>query len=76
MLDVDMNYIIFNNIRRDPGGSRKYLNSTYVLNKSIDYLTEEYIYDKIMILGIESIYTRSGPRKRRRYLSWPGHFLS
>ena len=60
MLDGDMNYIIFNNIRRGPGGHRKYMNSTYVLNKSIDYMTEEYIYDKIMIPGIESIYTRSG----------------
>jgi len=60
MLDDNLNYIIFNNIRRGPGRYRKYKNSTYVLNKTIDYMQEEYIYDKIMVPGIETIYTRSG----------------
>jgi len=60
LLDDDLHYIIFNNIRRGPGRHRKYLNSTCILNKTIDYMTEEYIYDKIMLPRIESIYTRSG----------------
>jgi len=60
MLDDDLHYIILNNIRRSPGGHRKYMNSTYVINKAFNYMTEEYIYDKIMLPGIESIYTRSG----------------
>jgi predicted amidohydrolase len=60
MLDDDLKYIIFNNIRRGSGNHKKYLNSTYILNKTIDYMTEDYIYDKIMLPGIEGIYTRSG----------------
>jgi len=60
MLDDDLRFIVFNNIRRGPGDHRKYLNSTYILNKKIDYMKEKYIYDKIMIPGIESTYTRSG----------------
>lgn len=61
MLDDDLNYIVFNNIRKGSSGHhRKYLNSTYILNRTVDYMKEDYIYDKIMLPGIEKIYTRSG----------------
>ncbi|MFC1980243.1 carbon-nitrogen hydrolase family protein [Chloroflexota bacterium] len=61
MLNDDLNYIILNNIRRGSSGHRrKFLNSTYILNKTVDYMKEDYIYDKIMLPGIEKTYTRSG----------------
>lgn len=61
MLDDNLQYIVFNNIRKGSGNyHRKYLNSTYILNRTVDYTKEDYIYDKIMLPGIEKIYTRSG----------------
>jgi predicted amidohydrolase len=58
MLDENLTAVIFNNLRRGPGG--KYLNSTYVLSEHHDCLTEDEIYDKTFLPGIEKTYTESG----------------
>ncbi|NIP55855.1 MAG: carbon-nitrogen hydrolase family protein, partial [candidate division Zixibacteria bacterium] len=52
--------VVINNIRKRPSKDKKYLNSTFVLNKFVDFTREEYIYDKIMLPGIEKNYCRSG----------------
>jgi predicted amidohydrolase len=60
LLEDELYIIVINNIRGGPGTSQKYLNSTFVLNKFVDFTREEYIYDKIMLPGIEKTYCRSG----------------
>ena len=57
-LDDDLQYIIFNCLRNGP--NHKFLNSTFVVNADFDYLNPEYIYDKVMLPGIEKQYTQSG----------------
>jgi predicted amidohydrolase len=62
MLDNKFQFIMFNNIRRGP--ERKYLNSTYVINKGMDHRNPEFTYDKILLPGIEKTYTISGQTDR------------
>ena len=50
-LDNDLQFIIFNALREGPNG--KFMNSTFVINKNLDYSNPEYIYDKTMLPGIE-----------------------
>lgn len=57
-LSGSLEYIIFNNIRRGP--EQKYLNSTFLINNSIDYMDPENIYDKTFLPGIEKKYTETG----------------
>ena len=57
-LDDNLQYIIFNSLRKGP--NRKFLNSTFVVNADFDCLNPEYIYDKVMLPGIEKQYTQSG----------------
>ena len=67
-LDDKLEYIIFNSIRdnpataSEPGLKKKFLNSTYVIDKTFDGDTLEanektHIYDKTFLPGIENIYT-------------------
>ncbi len=60
MLDDTFKMIIFNNIRKGWAKGKKFLNSTYVVNKSFDYMDDKYIYDKTMLPGIEKTYTETG----------------
>jgi predicted amidohydrolase len=60
MLDNQFKMIIFNNIRRGWSKNKKFLNSTYMVNRSFDYMDDQYIYDKTMLPGIENTYTQSG----------------
>ena len=61
LLDDELVLIVLNNIRRAPGEKmEKYYNSTFLLNKKIDFRNEDYIYNKIMLPGIEKQYTVSG----------------
>lgn len=61
MLGDELYIIVINNIRKGPDTSQtKYLNSTYILNKKVDFTKEDYIYNKIMLPGIEKTYCRSG----------------
>ena len=57
MLDETLKVIIFNNIRIGP--EKKYLNSTFVLTESHNFLSEENIYTKVFLPGIEKIYTET-----------------
>jgi predicted amidohydrolase len=63
-LDDSLQFIIFNNIRKGPAGQRKYYNSTYLINKKLDYMNPEWIYDKTFLPGIENTYTISGKTDR------------
>ena len=36
-LDNNFQFVIFNNIRKGPSGQKKYWNSTYVINKQLNY---------------------------------------
>lgn len=64
-LDNELKYIIFNSIRNNPAtavGEKKYLNSTYVIDKNFncdDFSADEktHIYDKTFLPGIEKDYT-------------------
>jgi predicted amidohydrolase len=60
LLDDELYIVVINNIRKSPSAYHKYLNSTFVLSKLVDFAREEYIYDKIMLPGIEKAYCRSG----------------
>jgi predicted amidohydrolase len=53
LLGDELYIIVINNIRKNPGKNQKYLNSTFVLNKFVDFTREDYIYDKIMLPGID-----------------------
>ena len=57
-LDNDLQFIIFNCLRNGPND--KFLNSTFVVSEGFDCLNPEYIYDKVMLPGIEKQYTVSG----------------
>jgi len=61
-LDDKLQFIIFNNIRRGPG--KRYFNSTYIINKKLDYKDPKWIYDKTFLPGIEKTYTISGETDR------------
>jgi len=61
-LDNDLQFIIFNALREGPNG--KFMNSTFVINKNLDYTRHEYIYDKTMLPGIEKQYTETGQDDR------------
>ena len=62
LLDTGLQFIIFNNIRKGP--KKKYMNSTYIINKKIDYKNPKYIYDKTFLPGIENTYTETGKTDR------------
>jgi predicted amidohydrolase len=62
MLDDTLQFIIFNNIRK--GKSKKYINSTYIVNKKLNYLNDKWIYDKTFLPGIEKTYTETGQDDR------------
>jgi predicted amidohydrolase len=57
MLDENLKAIIFNNIRMGP--EKKYLNSTVVVTESHEFLSEENIYTKVFLPGIEKVYTQT-----------------
>ena len=57
-LDDDLQFIIFNGLRKGP--NRKFMNSSFVVNAEFDCLNPEYIYDKVMLPGIEKQYTETG----------------
>ena len=59
LLDDNLKIILFNNIRKSPH-KRKYYNSTYLINKDIDFLDEKNSYEKVLLPGIEKTYTISG----------------
>lgn len=63
-LDGSLQFIIFNNIRKGWSTERKYINSTYIINKNLKYMNEEWIYDKTFLPGIENVYTVSGKTDR------------
>ena len=63
-LDSNFKFIIFNNIRRGPSGQRKYYNSTYIVNRNLDYKNPRWIYDKTFLPGIENTYTVPGEADR------------
>ena len=54
-------YVFYNNVRRKEG---EFYNSTFVLNRSLDYNREEYIYDKVFLPPLEQRYFRQGTDKR------------
>lgn len=58
MLDENLMTVILNNIRRGP--ANKYYNSTFIISEAHDYMSQEDIYNKIFLPGIEKIYTESG----------------
>ena len=61
-LNENLQFIIFNGLRKGLNG--KFINSTFVVNRSFDYLNPRYIYDKIMLPGIEKQYTETGQDDR------------
>lgn len=63
-LDDNLQFIIFNNIRLGPTNQKKYYNSTYIINKKLDYKNPKWIYDKTFLPGIEKTYTISGKTDR------------
>ncbi|TVR29194.1 MAG: carbon-nitrogen hydrolase family protein [Spirochaetaceae bacterium] len=56
-----LEYVFYNNVRRKDGA---FYNSTFVLNRSIDYNQEEFIYDKVFLPPLEQRYFRQGTDKR------------
>ncbi len=56
-LDDSFKGIILNGIRL--GSGRKYINSTYIIDKSYDFLHKDLIYDKMFLPKIEQIYTEA-----------------
>ncbi len=56
-----LEYVFYNNVRRKEG---QFYNSTFVLNRSIDYNQEPYIYDKIFLPPLEQRFFRQGTDKR------------
>lgn len=58
LLDDTLKAIVFNNIRRGPGG--KYYNSTYVVSPNLRPPESKIIYDKVFLPGIERDYTETG----------------
>lgn len=64
VLDDTLQFFIFNNIRTGPAGQRKYYNTTYIVHKDLDYFSDEWMYDKTFLPGIENTYTVSGKTDR------------
>jgi predicted amidohydrolase len=64
LLDENLQFIIFNNIRKGNSENRKYMNSTYIVHKDLDFLNENLIYDKCFLPGIEKTYTNENPTDR------------
>jgi predicted amidohydrolase len=64
MLDDELRAIVFNNIRKGPGG--KYFNTTFILAaiEDFDYLKKENSYNKIFLPPLEKIYTETGADDR------------
>ena len=60
LFDDDLSYIILNNIRSNPKGGRKYLNTTYVIQPDSDIFDSRLTYNKTFLPGIENTYTVSG----------------
>lgn len=63
-LDDNLQFIIFNNIRSGPINQRRYYNSTYIINKKLNYKNPKWMYDKTFLPGIEKTYTISGKTDR------------
>jgi len=57
-LDDNMKAIVFNNLRRGPGGN--FYNSTFVASEKLRLPESKIYYDKIFLPGIEQIYTVTG----------------
>ena len=64
LLDDSLQFIIFNNIRKGKNNNKKYMNSTYIIHKDLNILDENNIYDKILLPGIEKVYTITGKDDR------------
>lgn len=58
LLDDHLRDVILNNLRIGPNG--QYYNSTFIVTCHHDPMTEQDIYNKIFLPGIEKIYTESG----------------
>ncbi|MDQ3648313.1 MAG: carbon-nitrogen hydrolase family protein, partial [Actinomycetota bacterium] len=58
LLDDTFKAMVLNNLRR--GSEGKYLNSSFVVDESSEYLTDEGTYDKVFVPGIEKTFTDSG----------------
>lgn len=56
-----LEYIIYGNARKK---DNLYYNCTYILNPSIDYEQEEYIYAKVFLTPIEKNFFKQGTDKR------------
>ncbi len=56
-----LEYVFYNNVRRKDG---RFYNSTFVLNRSIDYNREETIYDKVFLPPLEQRFFQQGTDKR------------
>jgi predicted amidohydrolase len=56
-----LEYIIYGNSRKK---DNLYYNCTYILNPSIDYEQEEYIYAKVFLTPIEKNFFKQGTDKR------------
>jgi len=56
-LDDTLEGIILNNPRR--GAGKKYINSTYFIDRDHVLIDKDLIYDKVFLPGIEKIYTES-----------------
>lgn len=56
-----LEYVFYNNVRRKESAL---FNSTFVLNRNIDYWLDEYIYDKIFLPPIEQRFFHQGTDKR------------
>lgn len=62
LLDDHLRAVILNNIRRGPKG--RYYNSTFIVTRAHDHMTEQDIYNKVFLPGIEKIYTETGQDDR------------
>ncbi len=62
LLDDTLKAIVFNNIRKSPGG--KYYNSTYVVSPNLRPPQSKIFYDKVFLPGIEREYTETGKDDR------------
>jgi predicted amidohydrolase len=56
-----LEYVFYNNVRKK---NNEFYNSTFILSRSIDYRSEEYIYDKVFLPPIEQQYFRRGSDNR------------
>ncbi len=56
-----LEYIFYGNVREK---NKKYYNCTFILNPSIDYRLEEYIYAKVFLTPSERVFFSQGTDKR------------